>query len=54
EGGLTCREEDLARAGGFAPVRMGPNILRAETAALAACALALFSAPGGRQAAGSP
>jgi 16S rRNA (uracil1498-N3)-methyltransferase len=36
EGGLGPAEEDLALAHGFAPVSLGPRILRAETAALAA------------------
>jgi 16S rRNA U1498 N3-methylase RsmE len=31
-----------ATAAGYAPVRLGGTILRAETAALAACALALL------------
>ncbi|HEY1226090.1 MAG TPA: 16S rRNA (uracil(1498)-N(3))-methyltransferase [Ramlibacter sp.] len=38
EGGLTDREEADARAAGFAPVTLGPRILRAETAPLAALA----------------
>lgn len=36
EGGLGGTEEDLALAHGFAPVSLGPRVLRAETAALAA------------------
>jgi 16S rRNA (uracil1498-N3)-methyltransferase len=36
EGGLGAAEEDLALACGFAPVSLGPRVLRAETAALAA------------------
>ena len=36
EGGLGGAEEDLALAHGFAPVSLGPRVLRAETAALAA------------------
>ena len=36
EGGLGPAEEDLALAQGFAPVSLGPRVLRAETAALAA------------------
>jgi 16S rRNA (uracil1498-N3)-methyltransferase len=39
EGGLTESEEDLARTAGFAPVRLGPRVLRTETAALAALTL---------------
>jgi 16S rRNA (uracil1498-N3)-methyltransferase len=38
EGGLSSAEEDAALACGFAPVTLGPRVLRAETAAL--CALA--------------
>ena len=45
EGGLTDREEAAARAMGFAPVTLGPRVLRAETAPLAAlAALTLASA----------
>ncbi|QHI98811.1 16S rRNA (uracil(1498)-N(3))-methyltransferase [Xylophilus rhododendri] len=36
EGGLTPQEEEAAIAAGFQPVRLGPQILRAETAPLAA------------------
>ncbi|WPB57060.1 16S rRNA (uracil(1498)-N(3))-methyltransferase [Xylophilus sp. GOD-11R] len=36
EGGLTPQEEAAAMEAGFAPVRLGPQILRAETAPLAA------------------
>ncbi len=36
EGGLSAAEEALAIAQGFAPVTLGPRVLRAETAALAA------------------
>ena len=36
EGGLSPAEEALARANGFAPVTLGPRVLRAETAPLAA------------------
>jgi 16S rRNA (uracil1498-N3)-methyltransferase len=39
EGGLTESEEDLARTAGFAAVRLGPRVLRTETAALAALTL---------------
>lgn len=38
EGGLSPAEEALARAHGFAPVTLGPRVLRAETAPLAALA----------------
>ena len=36
EGGLSPQEEALARAAGFVPVTLGPRVLRAETAPLAA------------------
>jgi 16S rRNA (uracil1498-N3)-methyltransferase len=39
EGGLTDEEVDEARAAGFAAVGLGPRILRAETAAVAATAI---------------
>lgn len=39
EGGLTTTEEILAREAGFLPVTLGPRILRAETAPLAALAM---------------
>ncbi len=39
EGGLSPREEQLARDAGFEPVTLGPRVLRAETAPLAALAL---------------
>jgi 16S rRNA (uracil1498-N3)-methyltransferase len=39
EGGLTDEEERAAVAAGFTPVRLGPRILRTETAALAALAV---------------
>ncbi len=38
EGGLAAEEEDAAVAAGFVPVRLGPQVLRAETAPLAALA----------------
>ena len=38
EGGLSPAEEDLAVQHGFAPVTLGPRVLRAETALLAALA----------------
>ncbi|HEX8951737.1 MAG TPA: RsmE family RNA methyltransferase, partial [Polyangia bacterium] len=34
EGGFTVEEVEAARAAGFAPVGLGPRILRTETAAL--------------------
>ncbi|MBS0303528.1 MAG: 16S rRNA (uracil(1498)-N(3))-methyltransferase [Proteobacteria bacterium] len=39
EGGLAPDEEAAARAAGFAPASLGPRVLRAETAPLAALAL---------------
>jgi 16S rRNA (uracil1498-N3)-methyltransferase len=39
EGGLSGAEEERALANGFLPVRLGPRVLRAETAALAALTL---------------
>lgn len=41
EGGLSASEEAAALAGGFAPVTLGPRVLRADTAALAALAALL-------------
>ena len=38
EGGLAPEEQALARAAGFTGIRLGPRILRTETAALAALA----------------
>jgi 16S rRNA (uracil1498-N3)-methyltransferase len=42
EGGFTLEEIDLARRYGLLPVAMGPRILRAETAGLAAAAAILY------------
>jgi 16S rRNA (uracil1498-N3)-methyltransferase len=39
EGGLTDSEIRMARAAGFKAVTLGPRILRAETATIAACSL---------------
>lgn len=39
EGGLSAGEEDAAMAAGFSPASLGPRVLRAETAALAALTL---------------
>lgn len=39
EGGLSPAEENAARAAGFVPLHLGPRILRADTAPLAALAL---------------
>ena len=49
EGGLSPAEEDAALAAGFQPVQLGPRVLRAETAPLAALAVLAwqFSGPGG-------
>ncbi len=41
EGGFTAREVDQARQYGIVPVSLGPRILRAETAALAAATIIL-------------
>jgi len=41
EGGLEPQEVEMARQCGFAVVTLGPRILRAETAALVACALVM-------------
>lgn len=41
EGGLSASEEAAALAGGFVPVTLGPRVLRADTAALAALAALL-------------
>ena len=41
EGGLSPTEDAQARAAGFLPVTLGPRVLRAETAALAALAQAV-------------
>jgi 16S rRNA (uracil1498-N3)-methyltransferase len=38
EGGLTEPEQAAALAAGFVPVTLGPRVLRAETAPLAALA----------------
>ncbi len=42
EGGLSPAEDAQARAAGFVPVTLGPRILRAETAAVAALTLAVL------------
>lgn len=43
EGGLSPAEEAAAIAAGFAPVSLGPRVLRSETAALAALTLLTLS-----------
>ncbi len=43
EGGFTAAERERLLAGGFSPVRLGPNILRFETAATAALTAAWVS-----------
>ncbi|WP_332777880.1 16S rRNA (uracil(1498)-N(3))-methyltransferase [Polaromonas sp.] len=45
EGGLSAAEEDAAMAGGFAPVTLGPRVLRAETAPLAGLSLLVLTPP---------
>ena len=46
EGGLSDREENLARACGFIPTTLGPRVLRADTAPLAAlAAITVATAP---------
>ena len=45
EGGLSREEDQQARAAGFAPATLGPRVLRAETAALAALVLLSSEAP---------
>jgi 16S rRNA (uracil1498-N3)-methyltransferase len=47
EGGLSPREEAHARAQDFRPVTLGPRVLRAETAPLAALAWLALAAPAG-------
>lgn len=42
EGGFTAAEADLAREAGVRLVTLGPRILRAETAALAICAVIFY------------
>jgi len=39
EGGLAPEEDEACRNASFCPVRLGPYVLRVETAAMAACAL---------------
>jgi 16S rRNA (uracil1498-N3)-methyltransferase len=43
EGGWSARELALAEANGFLPVHLGNRILRTETAAVAAVALAQYA-----------
>jgi 16S rRNA (uracil1498-N3)-methyltransferase len=43
EGGLEPREQEAAVAAGFVPVSLGPRVLRAETAPLAALSLLTLS-----------
>ena len=45
EGGLSSAEEALALHEGFAPVTLGPRVLRAETAPLAALAALTLASP---------
>ena len=44
EGGFSAPEVEAARTVGYAAVHLGGTVLRAETAALAGCAVALFGA----------
>jgi 16S rRNA (uracil1498-N3)-methyltransferase len=44
EGGLAPGEEDAALARGWQPVHLGPRVLRAETAPLAALAVLTLGA----------
>ncbi|HUI09912.1 MAG TPA: 16S rRNA (uracil(1498)-N(3))-methyltransferase [Bacteroidota bacterium] len=46
EGGFSNAEIDAARGAGFRPVSLGTRRLRAETAAVAACALVMAREPG--------
>jgi len=48
EGGLTPAEEQAARASGFVPVTLGPRVLRADTAPLAALAALTLAAGASR------
>jgi len=47
EGGLSPREQERALAAGFEPATLGPRVLRAETAPLAALAALTLSTPPG-------
>lgn len=49
EGGFTDAEEGAASAAGFEPCSLGPNILRVETAAVAAVVLVRAAAAAGRE-----
>ena len=42
EGGFSSQEIEHARAAGYAPVSLGPSVLRAETASISAVALCQF------------
>lgn len=46
EGGLSAAEEEAALARGWVPVHLGPRVLRAETAPLAALALLTLAGEG--------
>jgi 16S rRNA (uracil1498-N3)-methyltransferase len=48
EGGITPEEVELAAAQGIPPVSLGPRILRAETAPVAAAAMVLYVTEGER------
>ena len=45
EGGLSAAEEAAAMAAGFAPITLGPRVLRAETAPLACLSLISLMSP---------
>lgn len=45
EGGFSPAEEELAQAAGFRPAHLGPRVLRADTAPIAALAVLALSAP---------
>jgi 16S rRNA (uracil1498-N3)-methyltransferase len=45
EGGFSPAEEELAQAAGFRPAHLGPRVLRADTAPIAALAALALSAP---------
>ena len=49
EGGLAAGEEDAARAAGFAPVSLGPRVLRADTAPLVVLAHLGLASESGRR-----
>ncbi len=54
EGGFTDAELRAARGAGFEPVSLGANVLRVETAAIAACAIVRAFAPPAPRGADAP